>query len=253
MMTLLAAWFWLLLTLVPLVFLERWIHRHVQGIWLLITRDPDTATLLYSALFLPGVFLHEASHWLMAKLLGVRTARFSVWPQRQPNGVLRMGFVETEKVDFIRESLIGVAPLLSGAAAVVAIGSLRLAVGPLGAAISAGDMLGIGQGVLNSLLSADALVWLYLIFVISNSMMPSASDRQAWLPLGILLVLLGIALYYAGVAPFVMETFGESLAMGVRIVASAFAITIGLNVVIIPLIWLTEKVIVRATGYQVKY
>lgn len=252
-MNLLAAWFWLLLTLAPLIFLERWVHRHIQGIWLLITRDPDTATILYSALFLPGVFLHEASHWLMAKLLGVHTARFSVWPQRQPNGILRLGFVETEKVDFVRESLIGVAPLIAGAAAVAAIGSLRLAVGPLGEAISAGDVLEVGQGILNSLQSADVLIWLYLIFVISNSMMPSSSDRQAWLPLGILLVLLGIALYYAGIAPFLLETFGESLAMGVRIIASAFAITIGVNILILPLIWLAEKLIVRATGYQVKY
>jgi len=54
----------------PLLVLERWIHRHLQGIGLLVTRDPDLATILYSAFFLPGVALHESSHWIVAKALG---------------------------------------------------------------------------------------------------------------------------------------------------------------------------------------
>ncbi|MEK7324717.1 MAG: hypothetical protein AAB217_05610 [Chloroflexota bacterium] len=249
-MSLLAAWLWLFLTLLPLVPLERWIHRHLQGIFLLLTRDHDLATIFYSAIFMPGVTLHEGSHSIMAKALGVRTARISLWPRRQPDGTLRLGFVETEKVDFVREALIGVAPLLAGSIAVVLIGSVSLAVGPVGEAIASGDVLGIGQGVLASLRSADALIWLYLIFVISNSMMPSQSDRRAWLPLTIMLTLVGVALYYVGAVPLVMQSVGEPLAAGVRVIATAFSITIGINLIIIPIVWLIEKAIVRATGLQ---
>lgn len=252
-MTFLLAWVWLFVTLVPLLTLERWIHRHVQGIGLLITRDPDLATILYSALFFPGVALHESSHWLMAKTLGVETARFSLWPRRQPDGTLRLGFVETAKVDFVREALIGIAPLVAGSAAVVLIGYSRLAVGPLGAAAAAGDVAGMANGFLASVLSADSLIWLYFLFTISNSMMPSASDRRAWLPLTIVLVLVGVALYYAGAAPLLVESFGEPLAAGVRVVASAFSITIGVNLLIIPLVWLIEKLLVRVTGLQINY
>ncbi len=252
-MSLLAAWLWLFLTLLPLVPLERWIHRHLQGIFLLLTRDHDLATIFYSAIFMPGVTLHEGSHWIMAKALGVRTARISLWPRRQPDGTLRLGFVETEKVDFVREALIGVAPLLAGSIAVVLIGSVSLAVGPVGEAIASGDVLGIGQGVLASLRSADALIWLYLIFVISNSMMPSQSDRRAWLPLTIMLTLVGVALYYVGAVPLVMQSVGEPLAAGVRVIATAFSITIGINLIIIPIVWLIEKAIVRATGLQINY
>ncbi|MBI3242051.1 MAG: hypothetical protein HYZ49_07145 [Chloroflexi bacterium] len=252
-MTLLAAWFWLFLTLVPLLFLERWIHRHLQGIFLLLTRDHDLATVFYSAIFLPGVALHEGSHWIIARVLGVRTARISLWPRRQPDGTLRLGFVETEKVDFVREALIGVAPLLAGSIAVVLIGSVSLAVGPVGKAIASGDVLGIGQGVLASFQSADSLIWLYLLFVISNSMMPSQSDRRAWLPVTIMLTLLGIALYYVGAAPLVMQSVGEPLAAGVGVIATAFSITIGVNLIIIPIVWLIEKAIVRVTGLQINY
>jgi len=58
---LLASWVWLLVALVPLIFLERWIHRHLQGLWLLIFRDPNIALVMYSITMLPGVLLHEAA------------------------------------------------------------------------------------------------------------------------------------------------------------------------------------------------
>lgn len=246
-------WLWLFVTLLPLLALERWIHRHMQGIGLLITRDADLATIVYSAIFLPGVALHECSHWLMAKLLGVQTARMSLWPSRQPDGTLRLGFVETAKVDFVREALIGVAPLLSGSGVVVLIGYSRLAVGPLGSAIASGDIAEMSARLIDSLRSADSLVWLYLLFAVSNSMMPSASDRRAWLPVTIMLTLIGVALYYFGVAPQVVQSLGDSVAGGVRVVASAFSITIGVNLIIIPLVWLAEYLLIRITGLKINY
>ncbi|MBI3760924.1 MAG: hypothetical protein HY260_03555, partial [Chloroflexi bacterium] len=53
-MTLFSSWLWLLITLGPLLFLVRWVHRHAQGLGLLITRHPDLALVLYSLVFLPG-------------------------------------------------------------------------------------------------------------------------------------------------------------------------------------------------------
>ncbi len=252
-MSLLLAWLWLFVTLPPLLVLERWIHRHMQGLGLLLMRDPDLATILYSAIFLPGVALHELSHWVAAKLLGVETARVSLWPRRQPDGTLRLGFVETAKVDFVREAIIGAAPLLAGSAVVVLIGYSRLAIGPLGAAVASGDVAGMAQKLIASLQSADAFVWLYLLFAVSNSMMPSASDRRAWLPVTTLLALLGLGLYFVGVAPLLMESLGEPVAAGVRVIASAFSMTISVNLIIIPLIWLIEKLLVRLTGLKVNY
>ena len=88
----------LCIVLVLLVISERWINRHLQGIWLLIFRDPDIAMITYSLTVLPGVILHEGSHWVVATLIGVRTGRFSVFPERTTDGHLRLGFVETETV-----------------------------------------------------------------------------------------------------------------------------------------------------------
>lgn len=252
-MSLLTAWVWLFFALMPLLLLERWIHRHMQGIGLLLTRDHDLASVLYAAVFFPGVALHETSHWLMAKLLGVKTARISLWPRRLPDGTLRLGYVETAKVDVVREALIGVAPLVAGSAAVVLIGSSRLAVDALGAAIAAGDAAAIVRGAASSFRSADSLIWLYLIFAVSNSMMPSASDRRAWLPVSAMLILVGVALYYLGAAPLVLQSVGEPVASGVRVVASAFTITLGVDAIIMPLLWLAERGLVRLTGLRINY
>lgn len=247
------AWLWLFVTLIPLLILERWVHRHLQGLGLLVTRDPDLATILYSAFFLPGVALHEGSHFMMAKILGVETARVSLWPQRQADGTLRLGFVETAKVDFVREALIGIAPLLAGSIVVVLISYSRLAVGPLGEAIATGEVANTVRRFVESLQSADAFIWLYLLFTISNSMMPSASDRRAWLPVTIMLGLVGVGLYYFGAVPLVAQSVGEPVAAGVRVIASAFSITIGVNLGIIPIVWLIEKLLARITGLKVNY
>ena len=127
----LLTWLWLLLSIPPLLFLRRWISRHTQIILLLLTRNDEMAMLLNQLVFLPGVLLHELSHWLMARILGARTISISVWPDRQDDGSLRLGYVQTERVDFVREALIGVAPLLAGSALVVLIGYSRLSVAGL--------------------------------------------------------------------------------------------------------------------------
>jgi hypothetical protein len=252
-MSFLASWLWLLLILPPLVVLERWVHRHLQGIWLLIFRDPDLALVVYSLVMLPGVLLHEGSHWLAATVLGVRTGRFSVIPERMEDGTLRLGYVETDKVDPVREALIGAAPLLSGAAAIIFVGYARLGVGPVGEALARGDLLGMAQGFRAMSEVADFWLWLYVVFTVSNSMLPSASDRRAWLPVLAMILLLSGALVYAGFGSVLVETLAGPLDAALRALALAFTITVGLNLFFAPLIWVVERAIMRLTGMKVEY
>jgi hypothetical protein len=252
-MPLLSAWLWLILALVPLIFLERWIHQHLQGIWLLVVRDPDLALILYSLLMLPGVVVHEASHWVAATLLGVRAGRFSVVPERLPDGTLRLGYVETEHVDPVREAIIGAAPLLAGAAVIIFVGYTRLGVELMAEALVRGDLLGMGQALSAMTGRPNFWLWLYLIFTVSNSMLPSASDRRAWWPvLGTLLVFT-MALFALGLGPVLLQTLGNPLDTGTRALAAAFTITVGLNAVFVPIIWLLEAGLIRLTGMKVEY
>src|SRR5512142_1576675 len=93
---------WLLVTLVVFVFLQRALHREIQAFFLILTRKPGVTQVIFALIFFPGVVLHEGSHFLAAKLLGVRTGTFSLIPQAQPNGRLRLGYVETYSGGFLR-------------------------------------------------------------------------------------------------------------------------------------------------------
>src|SRR5215210_1994641 len=106
---------WFIFMLVPLIVVQRLLHREIQAVFLILTRDPRMTMGIFAMLFLPGVFLHELSHFVMAKILRVSTGRFSIFPQSLPDGRLQLGYVETSRADIIRDSLIGAAPLIVGA------------------------------------------------------------------------------------------------------------------------------------------
>ena len=69
---------WFVAVLVPLVFLQRSLHCEIQAVFLILSRDAWLTIVFFQIIFLPGVFLHELSHFLTAKLLRVRTGGFSV-------------------------------------------------------------------------------------------------------------------------------------------------------------------------------
>ncbi len=249
-MTEIPSWLWMACALGALLLLDRWLHRHLQGLVLLVVRSQEAALLIYSLIFVPGVLLHEASHWLTATLLLVRTGRFSVWPARQPDGTLRLGYVETERVDFLREGLIGAAPLVFGGLVVGLVALFKLRLGPVGVALGRGNVVATLDALRLSLRSPDAWIWLYLAFAVSNSMLPSASDRRAWLPVTLLLAALGGVVYLAGFGP---ASLAGSLDRAARAAAAVFSITIGLDLAVMPGVWLLERAVSRRTGLRVEY
>ncbi|MGB1253615.1 MAG: hypothetical protein ACPG8W_23595, partial [Candidatus Promineifilaceae bacterium] len=114
--------FWVLFTLPLLLFFERQVHRRLRGLFYLLTGSRQYSLYWYSIILLPGVFLHELSHWLFAKFLGLRTGNFSVFPSEDENGSTTLGYVEyyqTPTLDPVREGLVGASPLFAGVTAVV--------------------------------------------------------------------------------------------------------------------------------------
>lgn len=70
--------------------------------------------LRFLALFyLPGTIIHEASHYLFAKLLFVPVGSFSIIPRFEENGFV-LGSVQIGRTDFVRRFFVGVAPFIVG-------------------------------------------------------------------------------------------------------------------------------------------
>ena len=239
-------------TLIPLVFLERWIHQHIHGVALLATRHEDAAVLLYALPLLPGVMLHEFSHWLVARLLGVKTAGMSLLPRRQRDGHIRLGSVTIYQTDAIRASLIGVAPLISGSLVVLALGQRVFGVGALGDALLFGKVEAIASSVIAALSAPDMWIWLYFVFAFANAMLPSPSDRQTWPPVLLFLAVVVAAAYVLGFSGVLLE-LAPFVVSALRWLAVAFSLTIVADVPFVIAIALAERMLGAASGQRVFY
>lgn len=243
--------FWIVVSLAPLMMLQRGLQKEVQLLFLYLTRRVDLSVILFSVLFFPGVLLHEGSHYVAARMLGVSTGRFSLLPQPAKDGKLQLGYVEISPTDWVRDALIGSAPLISGGLFVAYAGSIQLGLFSLAQVFLRGGFEEFYQALALALAQPDFWLWFYLALVVSSTMLPSTSDRQAWLPLGIILSgLLGLSLVF-GAGPWMAENLAEPFNRALKAISSVFAISAALHLTLLPIIWLARKLLGRVLGLEV--
>ena len=242
---------WLVALLGLFLAAQRWLHRQIHAIFLMATRRPNLSLGLFSLIFFPGVFLHEGSHFLAARLLRVRTGRFSLLPQVMPDGTLRLGYVETARTDVLRDALIGTAPLLTGGVVMALIAIYQLPAAALFEYATTGQWDSFWGTLAGLPAQPDFWLWFYLAFAISSTMLPSASDRRAWLPIAIpLVVLLGLALV-AGAGPWMLANLAPGLNTLVQALAMIFAISLAVHLVLGLPVGLIAALVSRLTGLRV--
>jgi hypothetical protein len=243
--------FGLALILIPLLIFQRLLHREIQGLFLIITRSQPVSLAVYSLLFLPGVFLHEVSHFLAAKLLGVRTGRFSVYPAALPDGRLRLGYVETARTDIARDALIGAAPLFAGGL-FIAWTVLRQVGLPVSAQPLASTLTSLLVTVRLLPSSPDFWIWFYLVFAVSSTMFPSASDRRSWLPALLAgSVLVGVV-FISGAAPWLAQNAAPGLIRALQSITAIFVICLGVTLALLVPVWLFRLLASRLTGLRLQ-
>ncbi len=247
---------WVAAALVALQFLQRWIHRHLHGVSLLITGNKNWAVVLYAIILFPGVLLHEVSHWLTAKIVGVRTGSFSVLPKVGKDGTIQLGYVEyykTRSVGPIRESLIGAAPLVTGTAVVLLIALNIFDLPVLAATIVSGDVDQLVMALTTLFGTRDFLLWLYLIFAISNAMMPSASDRKAWPAFILIMILFALLLYVLGFTDLFIIRLLEPATAAFSHLGLAYSLANGVDIFFIFIIYIVEWILRRLKGVDLIY
>jgi hypothetical protein len=234
----------ILLALVALVGpVTRWFGRGLQSLLMIVTGSPAAALYGYHALLLPGTLLHELSHLGMAWLLRVPTGRMSLRPEMQGSNMAQFGSVEIGATDPVRESLIGLAPLLTGLAALYLIARWQLSLWPpeggLGDLASAWARLAAAH---------DPALWLYVVVAIGNAMLPSASDRRAWWKLGLALGLAVALLYAGGLLQRVPPAWVAASLRGAQTVALILALLLFVDLVVGAVAWLLTHAIGRLAG-----
>ncbi len=243
--------FWLTATLLVFVFLQRLLHREIQAFFLVLSRNPGATQVIFALIFFPGVLLHETSHFVMAKILGVPTGKFSLIPQAQADGKLRLGYVETASGGFIRDALVGAAPLLTGCLFVAYVGIYHMDLLPLWNFLRAADWQGSWALILATPRSPDFWLWFYLTFTISSTMLPSASDRHAWLPLGLLLAGLLLVAILAGAGTWMLQNLATPFNQFLQVMAIIFGLSGVLHLILVLPFLLMHTLLSRLTGVDV--
>lgn len=178
-----------------------------------------------SFLFLPGTFIHEVSHALMATLLMVPVGKMELIPKLTDNN-LKLGSVEIGKTDPIRRILIGTAPFLFGTTIII------------------GTFFYASQ---NNLFSHQLFVIVisYIVFEIGNTMFSSKKDMEGALEVIIALFVIAIIFYVVGfrlpsLNPEVI--FSNEISLQTFQKASLYlAAPIGVDIVLILILRLSTK------------
>lgn len=235
----------------PLLIIQSRLHRELQAVFLLITRRVDVSLILVSILFLPGVLLHEASHYLVARLLGVPTGKISIIPRVQDDGRLQLGYVETTHTDILRDTLIGVAPLVAGVLFIAYVGVSQLGLPFIWENWVGGEPLSLYKALPYLYNSADFWMWFYLVFAVSSTMMPSRSDRRAWMPVAIIVVILLTLALLAGAGPWMWGNLASPLNQIFQVLVLVFGISLVIHVILVFPLLISRKLLVRLTGINV--
>lgn len=246
---------WLLLAgvLIALIYVEKWIHSHLYGVGWVLTNNKRSATALYYVLLLPGVFVHEFTQYLAAGVLNVRIKRVIAWPEAQDDGTLRLNFVTAQKALSFQKAIIGAAPLATGLALVWVISNYILNLEEVLAALGKADLVLLGAALRELGSTPDFYLWLYLMFAISNAMLPTPADREGW-PLvlaafGALLLFLVVI----GVGEVLLATFTGPVAHGVELLTTAFLTVLAVEIPAVVAIAFFEEIMERVTGRKFVY
>jgi hypothetical protein len=247
---------WLIIFVVMLAIFQRRLHYEIQAILLMFTRRADITIAIFSLLFLPGVVLHETSHFVSARLLGVRTGRFSIIPQSLQDGRLRMGYVETASTDIVRDSLIGSAPFFVGSAFVLYVTLIPLGFASIWPEFAQGNLIVISDVVGSIYKRPDFWLWFYLVFVVSSTMMPSASDRRAWLSLAVistLMLIVGLLVWPGNILTETWNLISPKINIGVFALILIFGVSDAIHLILLAPLWLLRKVLMRMLDVQSVY
>jgi hypothetical protein len=99
----------------------------------------------------------------------------------------------------------------------------------------------------------DVWLWLYLIFAVSNTMLPSESDREASMPILLFLGLVLVLAWVAGLGTKIVDYLGQSLDLAALWLTAMYVFTIAADLPFVLLIALLERVLGRLKGVRVEY
>ena len=175
----------------------------------------------------------------MARLVGLRTGKFSVWPKRKGK-YIQLGSVTVQQGGVGLDSLVGMAPLIIGSILLGFISHRIFGAYEITNALIEGQ---VEQGIdmfITAFQQPDSTIWAYLLFVIGNIMMPSVSDREPVKQLLLYLAIATIVYLFIGLPLGPIQAFFAFLAPSLADLSSAFLFIILIDIVVLVVLLIIE-------------
>jgi len=156
--------------LIALAGLSGMLTRSLYICFIRIFRSKTIALTGLIILLFPGTVVHELAHLFIAEILRVRTGKLTLVPESLEPSEIQTGSVAIAQTDPFRRTLIGLAPVYVGIAALTAL----------------------------SFITVLPILTFYGMFAVSNSMFSSKEDMKGVIPFTITVALFVAAGYFAG-------------------------------------------------------
>lgn len=208
------------------------------------THHQTLSKTIVTLLFIPGTAIHEFSHAIVARLLGVEVSQIMLYPHKdKETGEFKAGSCEIEKVDPVRLALIGVAPTLIGFSLLTLITYYMFNFSP-----PFNEPL-----VALHALSIPFNYFLFLaLFMISATMFTSKRDVQELFFVIPAFIIIGVLLYYAGFRFTLTEGMAEFLTRILKIVVFVLGITTIVDLAVYLVLFLPTSIVLKLFGMKLK-
>jgi hypothetical protein len=161
--------------------MEGWLYRHLFKVGWLLSHNLQATTIFFYLFFLPGIFLHQATMWLVAGAFNVRAERALTWPAQQSDARLKLDFVKlAKKANRVSLVVISLSPLVAGLIALwlILFGVLQVNVVAAQYTGDASTLPALAQQLARA---PDFWLWFYVAFTIANTMFPGEIKAlQGW-------------------------------------------------------------------------
>jgi hypothetical protein len=232
---------------------QYWIRQHVFGIGLLWLRNKQIAAWLYVLVLLPGILLRELSRWIAAGMLGQRITFIIPKPEVDDDGIVRTNFLDYRTLNPVYIGIIAAAPAVVGFALMLAISYGVLNLPELLALLGNADSVALREAFSRLLGRADLPLWIYLLFTITNTMLPTVRELRStwflWLMFGgFMLFLLILGMYNA-----ILLLLAGPIATAVYTLATVYGSVALVNLMMLVVISGVESIVSRLTNRRVEY
>lgn len=183
-------------------------RKLTQSLYVLFFRlfgSKTIAITILIVLLFPGTVIHELAHLFVAEILRIRTGKLTLVPESLEEAEIKTGSVTITQTDPLRRTLIGLAPVYVGIAALVALSSIPVL----------------------------PILTFYGMFAISNSMFSSKEDMKGVVPFIITVGVFIAAGYFAGFRVGLTDGLLTKLSLVVQALVRSLGIVLGVNLLVL--------------------